>query len=63
MSEDKQPKIKTAAASDEASIAAALALAFSTDPGARWAWPDPQQLLTHFPAFVKAFASWRFSSR
>lgn len=57
-----QPKIKTAAASDEASIAAVLALAFSTDPGARWAWPDPQQLLTHFPAFVKALAGAAFTS-
>jgi ribosomal protein S18 acetylase RimI-like enzyme len=56
------PRIKTAAASDEAPIAAVLALAFSTDPGARWAWPDPQQLLTHFPAFVKAFAGAAFSS-
>src|SRR5687767_15972956 len=57
-----QPKIKTAAASDEASIAAVLALAFSTDPGARWAWPDPQQLLTHFPTFVKALAGAAFTS-
>ena len=57
-----QPKIKTAGAADEASIAAVLALAFSTDPGARWAWPNPQQLLTHFPAFVKAFAGAAFTS-
>jgi ribosomal protein S18 acetylase RimI-like enzyme len=57
-----QPTIKTAAASDEASIAAVLALAFSTDPGARWAWPDPRQLLTHFPAFVKAFAGAAFTT-
>ncbi len=56
-----QPTIKTATASDEASIAAVLALAFSTDPGARWAWPNPQQLLTYFPAFVKAFAGAAFS--
>lgn len=57
-----QPKIKTAAASDEAPIAAVLALAFSTDPGARWAWTDPQQLLTHFPAFVKALGGAAFTS-
>ncbi len=57
-----QPRIKTADASDEASIAATLALAFSTDPGARWAWPNPQQLLTTFPAFVKAFAGAAFST-
>jgi ribosomal protein S18 acetylase RimI-like enzyme len=56
------PTIKTATAADEASIAAVLALAFSTDPGARWAWPDPQQLLKHFPAFVTALAGAAFSS-
>ena len=56
-----QPRIKTADASDQASLAAVLALAFSSDPGARWAWPDPQQLLTHFPAFVQAFAGAAFS--
>ena len=57
-----QPRIKTAGASDEVSIAAVLALAFSTDPGARWAWPDPQQLLTHFPSFVQAFAGAAFAT-
>jgi ribosomal protein S18 acetylase RimI-like enzyme len=57
-----QPTIKTAAASDEAALAAVLALAFSTDPGARWAWPDPRQLLTHFPAFVQAFAGAAFTN-
>ena len=56
------PKIKTAAASDETSIAAVLALAFSTDPGARWAWPHPQKLLTYFPAFVNSFAGAAFTS-
>jgi len=36
-----QAKIKTAAASDEASVAAVLALAFSTDPGGSVANPVP----------------------
>ena len=57
-----QPKIKTAAASDQTSIAALLALAFSADPAVRWTWSDPQQLLTHFPAFVNAFAGAAFTS-
>ena len=56
------PKIKTAAASDETSIAAVLALAFSTDPGARWAWPHPQKLLTYFPAVIKVSAAPPISS-
>ena len=56
-----QPRIKIAAAADEAAIAAVLALAFSTDPGARWAWPNPQQLLNQFPGFVKAMGGAAFS--
>jgi ribosomal protein S18 acetylase RimI-like enzyme len=36
-------------------------LAFSADPAARWTWPDPQQYLTHFPAFVKAFGGKAFT--
>lgn len=46
--------IKTAAASDEEQVIAVVLLAFSTDPAARWTWPDPQQYLRHFPSFVKA---------
>ena len=49
------PMIKTATASDAAPAIAVLALAFSADPAARWTWPDPNQYLTHFPSFVRAF--------
>ena len=49
------PIIRTATTSDEAAAAAVLVLAFSTDPAARWAWPDPHQYLSHFPGFVKVF--------
>lgn len=45
--------IKTATASDEASVVAVMLLSFSTDPAARWTWPDPQQYLEHFPKFVE----------
>jgi ribosomal protein S18 acetylase RimI-like enzyme len=48
-----EPSIKTATASDEASLIAVVTLAFSADPAARWTWPDPQQYLRHFPNFVK----------
>lgn len=48
------PMIKTATASDEAPAIAAVVLAFSADPAARWTWPDPQQYLMHFPDFVSA---------
>ncbi len=53
--------IKTATASDEASAIATVALAFSTDPAARWAWPDPGEYLRHFPSFVKVFGGNAFA--
>lgn len=48
------PTIKTVAAPDEVSAIAVVVLAFSTDPAARWTWPDPQQYLAQFPEFIKA---------
>ena len=47
--------IKTALASDEASIFSILTLAFSTDPMARWSLPDPAKYLATFPSLAKAF--------
>ena len=47
------PTVKTAY--DEVRAIDVVVLAFSADPAARWTWPDPQQYLTHFPRFVKAF--------
>lgn len=38
-----------------------ITLAFATDPVARWTYPDPDQYLEHFPAFVRAFAGRSFS--
>jgi len=38
-----------------------VVLAFSADPAARWAWPEPQQYLQHFPSFVKAFGGKAFA--
>jgi ribosomal protein S18 acetylase RimI-like enzyme len=55
------PIIKTASTSDEAAAIAVVVLAFSTDPAARWTWPDPQQYLLHFPDFVKAFGGKAFA--
>ena len=37
-----------------------LVRANSTDPAARWVWPDSQQFLKHFPNFVRAFAGKAF---
>jgi len=48
------PTIKSATASDEAAVIAAVTLAFSTDPVVRWIYPNPQQYLTAMPLLVKA---------
>lgn len=53
--------IKTASASDAASVVAVVALAFSMDPAARWTWPDPHQYIQHFPDFVTAFGGKAFA--
>jgi ribosomal protein S18 acetylase RimI-like enzyme len=53
--------IKTAMASDEASVIDVVVLAFSTDPAARWLYRDPHQYLTHFPSFVRAFGGNAFA--
>ena len=52
--------ITTATGSDAERAIAVLTLAFSSDPANRWAWPDPRQYLTSFPAFVRAFAGRAF---
>ena len=63
MTEVTLPIIKTATESDEARVIDVLVLAFSTDPGARWTWPDPHQYLTHFRELVKAFGGKAFAHK
>jgi ribosomal protein S18 acetylase RimI-like enzyme len=46
--------IKTAMSADEAALMDVVTLALSTDPDARWLYPDPHQYLLHFPHYVKA---------
>ncbi len=55
------PPVRTATSADEAAAISVVVLAFSTDPAARWTWPDPEQYLAHFPAFVKAFGGGAFT--
>lgn len=55
------PTIKTATPSDETPSIAVVALAFGSDPAARWTWPDPDQYLLHFPAFIKALGGSAFA--
>ncbi|MDI1242672.1 MAG: GNAT family N-acetyltransferase [bacterium] len=39
-----------------------ITLAFSTDPIARWTYPDPDQYLEYFPWFINAFAGRAFEN-
>jgi GNAT superfamily N-acetyltransferase len=55
------PSIKTATVSVEAATIDVVVLAFSTDPAARWTWPEANQYLTHFPSFVRAFGGKAFA--
>jgi ribosomal protein S18 acetylase RimI-like enzyme len=55
------PIVRIATAADEAPIIDVLTLAFSSDPAARSAYPDPRQFLRHFPSFARAFGGKAFS--
>lgn len=53
--------VRSATPSEESAAIAVVVLAFSSDPIARWSWPDPGVYLEHFPAFVKAFGGRAFA--
>lgn len=55
------PEVGAAAPDEIERAAAVLMLAFSVDPVARWAHPDPHQYATHFPALVRAFGGAAFA--
>ncbi len=50
------PRISPVAPEEIGAAIATLALAFTTDPAARWSWPRAENFLQHFPALVRAFA-------
>jgi ribosomal protein S18 acetylase RimI-like enzyme len=52
--------IKTATATDAERAVAVLVLAFDADPVVRWLYPAPQQYLTYWPDFVRAFGGRAF---
>ena len=54
--------INTATKAEENPVISVIMLAFSTDPAARWVYPDPHQYLMHFPRFIKAFAGKAFET-
>ena len=47
--------VTTAAVADQDECVALIALAFSNDPAARWAYKEPAAYLEHFPSLVRAF--------
>ena len=56
-----EPSIKTVSSSNAQEEAiATVVLAFSSNPVARWFYPDPHQYLLHLPSFVRAFAGKAF---
>ena len=55
--------VRTTTPADEASAIATVVLAFSTDPVARWCWPDPNQYVENMPGFIRAFAGGAFEHK
>jgi ribosomal protein S18 acetylase RimI-like enzyme len=47
--------VQTAGVSDQSRLGAAIILAFSMDPAARWTYPAPDNYLKHFPDLVRIF--------
>ncbi len=53
-------QIKTATQAEVDQCISVIVLAFSSDPGGRWMYPDPHQYLENFPQFVRAFGGRAF---
>jgi ribosomal protein S18 acetylase RimI-like enzyme len=47
--------LQTAGIGDQSRLVAAIVLAFSVDPAARWTYPAPETYLKHFPDLVRIF--------
>jgi ribosomal protein S18 acetylase RimI-like enzyme len=54
------PTIKTVTADQEEAAINVVVQAFSTDPAARWLYPDPHQYAVNFPSFVRIFGGKAF---
>ncbi|MGB7442797.1 MAG: GNAT family N-acetyltransferase [Coleofasciculaceae cyanobacterium] len=54
--------IQTATVSNQEYAIAVIVRAFSADPAVRWMYPEPQQYLTYFPKFVRAFGGKAFEN-
>lgn len=58
-----QRSIFAAGDANTLSAVAAITMGFSTDPVARWMYPEPAQYFGWFPRFVRAFAGGAIASR
>lgn len=56
-----QPTVRAAGPDDEAAVLSVVALAFASDPIARWATPDPVKFLASMPQIAKAFGGRGFA--
>ena len=54
-------EVVTAAMSDRVSVVTTIVLAFSTDPMARWCWPDAGEYLATMPLFIERSVAGRFN--
>ena len=54
------PPVRVAAATDEKAAVGVVRMGFSSDPVARWTYPDPENYLLAFPEFIRAFAGKAF---
>jgi len=57
---DNEPQIRSITRSNKDRFEAAMTMAFSADPAARWAWPDPLQYLSIFIPLVTLFGGKSF---
>lgn len=55
------PGVRAARSEEEARVLSVITLAFSADPVARWANPDPAAYLSTMPEFVRAFGGRGFA--
>ena len=56
-------KVRVATEAEAERVIDVFVLAFSTDPAARWSWPDPHGFLTHFRELVKALGGKAFAQK
>ena len=59
-STDTTPDIRSVTRSDKDRFEAAMTMAFSADPIARWAWPDPLQYIDTMMPLVSLFGGKSF---